>query len=379
MNHEDLLRETLESKAAGASTGLTLDDVRHSAATQRTRRRVAVGLAAAAVVVVVVPTAVLLRPDGNEPSPAPSPPATTAPTTPAPRSLDAIPQGRAPGITYLQDGTVHLPQGATVPLPAGKAEVTAFTGYHGGWLVAVGAGADRVSWYDGGGRKQTDGPGHGTFAVSEDGTQTAYPQSGAIHVGITSGMSDSEQTIPAGADQAWPIGFLRGGDLVYQAGDARVAITGRGTLHGMASAAAVSAADDLVAGVDSDGQTVVISGSGQVLLTAAQWSVSAFSVDGRYAAATDGASDAAGTSVAILDAQTGRVIAQHALPGNGVGIGPRAVMDLDGSLLVAATDGTTMGETVLRLDRDGILTRATDIFPLDGGSDSTCVTFATRP
>jgi hypothetical protein len=59
-------------------------------------------------------------------------------------------------------------------------------------------------------------------------------------------------------------------------------------------------------------------------------------------------------------------------------IGGRPVMDDDGSLLVAATSGN-LEQTVLRLDRDGTVTRATRVFPLAPSSDMEYVAFATRP
>lgn len=375
---EDLLRSSLRDKAREAHATLTLDDVRRGASARRRHagRRTAVLAAAAVLVAVGAPTAFLLRPSGNEPSPTPSP----APSA-TPKILRAIPQGRAPGITYLQDGTVHLPQGGgTVPLPVADAPVIQFSSYHGGWLVAQGAGGPgRVSWYDGTGAQQTDGPGYPSLAVSEDGTQTAYPQSGAIHVGITSGMGDGEQTVPAKAGDAWPIGFLRGGALVYQAGAAEVAIAGGDTLPELAIARAVSAEDDLVAGADRTGKTVVVSRSGHVEWTSADWIVDGFSLDGRYAAAIDETAGRAPSAVAILDAHTGRVVAQHVLTDHGVGLGDHAVMDVDGSLLVAATDANTLEQTILRLDRDGTVTRATQVFPPDGSNDTTYVVFAARP
>lgn len=390
-NPEDLLRDTLRAKAAGATVDLTFDEIRRNAGTQRRRatRRTALLAAAAVVVAVGAPTAFLLRPTDETPGPAPqptgSPTPTQAPTQPSTQTpnatLQSIPRGRPPGITYLQDGTVHLDQGGTVPLPAGTAPVNAFTSYHGGWLVAVGAGGPNlVSWYDGTGAKKSEGRGLGTFAVSEDGTRTAYPQSGAIHIGITSGMSDGEQTVPGKADTVWPVGFLRGDTLVYQASPNEVAVDGRGILPGITIARAVSAEDDLVAGEDRDGHTVVVSGSGHVQWQSSDWIVWGFSPDGRYAAATDWPPGGGSyTSVAILDARTGSVVAQHAVPDAPISIGPSPVMDVDGTLLVAVTDGNTLEETVLRLDRHSALTRATEVFPLDGGSDSTYVLFATRP
>lgn len=394
MNHEDLLRETLRTKADTASIDLTLDDVRRGARRRLGRRRATVALVAAAVLAAVaIPTAALLRDEGGPgPAPAPTrPPSTTlstappsaTPSTAPPASrhvLESIPQGRPPGITYLQDGIVHLGQGGTTPLPAGTAPVNAFTGYHGGWLVATGSGGpNRVAWYDGAGTKKSEGAGLGMFAVSEDGTRTAYPQADAIHIGITSGMSGAEQTVPGKADEVWPVGFLRGDALVYQAGPGTVAVLGGHALPMLSMARSVSATDDLVAGEDAGGKTVVVTGSGTVRWTSTTWTVWGFSTDGKYAAATNTATGESLSAIAILDAHTGRVVAQHDLPGAGVGIGPAPVMDVDGSLLIAATDGNTLGETVLRLDADGTMTRATKVFPLDGSSDSTYVIFATRP
>jgi hypothetical protein len=383
MNTEDLLRSTLRDKAQTAHSTLTLDDVRRGADARRRHagRRTALLAAAGVVVAIGAPTAFLLRPSDNAPSPAPSPtpPASTVPSA-TPKVLQAIAQGRAPGITYLQDGTVHFGDGSTTRLPDPKAPVSAFTSYHGGWLVATGGGEDRVRWYDNTGARASDGPGIGIFAVSEDGTQTAYAQSGAIHIGISSGMGEGEQTVSGrGALELWPVGFLRGGALVYQAGENHVAVIGGGTLPGMSIARAVSAEADLVAGEDRDGNTLVLTGSGHVAWTSKTWAVWQFSPDGRYASATDSPTGGDFSAVAILDARTGHVVAQHPLLANGISVDGHPLMDDDGSLLVPATDGNTLEQTVLRLDREGTLTRATEVFAQDPASDSSFVVFATRP
>jgi hypothetical protein len=276
---------------------------------------------------------------------------------------------------------VSFPDGSTARLPDPTAPVEDFTSYHGGWLVAVGGGESRVRWYDNTGALRSDGPAVPILAVSDDGTRTAYAQSGAIHIGISSGMGEGEQTLTGNADQLWPVGFLRGGALVYEAGERTVAVQDGPTLAQMDLASAVSAEADLIAGDDPDGNTIVLTGDGRVAWTSKTWAVSAFSPDGRYAAATSRNSSTGGDSstVAILDARTGRVVAQHALPEAPVSAGPPPVMDVDGSLLVAVTDGDTLEETVVRLDRDGTLTRATPVFPVSPSSDATYVVFATRP
>jgi hypothetical protein len=341
-------------------------------------RRVVVGLAAAAVVAVIVPTALSLRPEGSGVTPGASPSASPSDTaTPAHGALEDVPPGRAPGLTYVHAGTIHLSQGGTAALPDPTAPVSGFTGYHGGWLIAVGGGEERVRWYDGTGTRKSDGPAVGIFAVSADGSRTAYAQSGAIHIGITSGMGHGEQTVPAGAG-SWPVGFLRSGALVYQAGPNHARVTDGSAVPGMTIARAVSAEDDLIAGSDRQGNTVVVSPDGQVAWTST-WMVWGFSADGRYAAATNSPTGGDDSAFAILDAHTGAVVAQHdSLLGRDVALGSHPVMDVDGSLLVAATSGD-LEQTVLRLDRDGTLTRATEVFPLVPESDQEYVVFAARP
>jgi hypothetical protein len=392
MSTEDLLRDTLHAKADEAAARLTVDDVRRGVLEQRrhAHRRMVLVAAAAVLAAVAVPSALLLRPDDVTPSPAPSP-ATPSPSAPRPTpsssatsattgGLADIPGGRPPGISYLQDGTVHLAGGGSTQLPDPSAPVTAFTGYHGGWLVATGGGEDRVRWYDGTGTRKSDGPGFGAFAVSADGTRTAYAQSGALHIGITSGMGEGEQTVTCdAAATCQPVGFLRGDALVYQAGDHTVAVTAAGhPLPGMARARAVSAEADLVAGEDAAGNTVVLSGEGRRLWTSSEWAVWAISPDGRYAAATSSPSGGDTTEVAVLDARTGTVVARHDVLAAGLTVFT-PVMDVDDSLLVAASDGRTMAQTVLRLDRDGTLSRATDVLSPDPSSDADHVVFAARP
>ncbi|HEX7717578.1 MAG TPA: hypothetical protein VF416_09840, partial [Marmoricola sp.] len=293
-------------------------------------------------------------------------------------ALRLIPQGRPPGIPYLHAGTVHLPDGSTTDLPDPTAAVTDFTSYHGGWLVGVGSGDARVRWYDSTGARRSDGPGIGFFAVSDDGTRTAYAQSGEIHIGITSGMGNGEQTLAGDPQALRPVGFLRSGDLVYQAKETQVAVSDGSTIPGMVRAHAVSAEADLVAGEDAGGNTLVVAPDGSPAWTSDTWSVWAFSLDGRYAAATHTPTQPDYDAFAILDAHTGRVVAEHDTLPRHDAIGGSPVMDEDGSLLVPATSGN-LQQTVLRLDRDGTVTRATRLFGLAPSSDMEFIDFASRP
>ncbi len=150
------------------------------------------------------------------------------------------------------------------------------------------------------------------------------------------------------------------------------------TIPGMIRAHAVSAAADLVAGEDAGGNTVVVAGDGRQVWTSDTWSVWGFSADGRFAAATHTDAQPDYNAFAILDARTGRVVAEHDSLPRGDAIGGTPVMDEDGSLLVAATSGN-LQQTVLRLDRDGTLTRATRLFGPAASSDTEFIDFAARP
>ena len=52
--------------------------------------------------------------------------------------------------------------------------------------------------------------------------------------------------------------------------------------------------------------------------------------------------------------------------------------DLRRAVLVAVSSGN-LDQTILRLDRDGTVTRACEVFPLVPGTDMESILFATRP
>lgn len=126
-NHDDLtgtLSRELEERAheMDGST-LHLADVQGRARSIRRRRTAGAVAGAAAAVALIVPTAMLATHSNGRPEPAP-PVATQTPTPseptqsatpdghqPAPGVLDVrdLPTGAAPGIEYVQDGTLYLP------------------------------------------------------------------------------------------------------------------------------------------------------------------------------------------------------------------------------------------------------------------------------
>lgn len=398
MNHEELLRSTLQAKATEASDTLTFDAVRRGAerSRRRTRLRTTALVAATVLVAVGIPTAVLLQPTADAPSPAPSPtPTTSGSPSPAPSGspsptpthsdLATVRRGPDIAIPWMSNGVIHRPGARDVALPGGSWDD--FTNYHGGWLLS-----------GGGGVVQLGGDGHATqlaqtggrIAVSGDLMQTAFYADGKVRVGITTGMGEGEQSIPVRSpDETGPVGFLSRGRLVYNGLKGQILLLdpsdGSSSLGGLARASASTVNGDLIAGttVDNDGTAAVVSASGgKTLWTKPGWFTGQFSRDGRYLAAYQAATGGEFETVAILDARTGDVVTRsdapglHALPElAGPDMATGTAWDEGGSLLIPYRDGQTWA--ILRLTVHGTLTRATDVFAGTPFDDN--LLFAARP
>lgn len=274
---------------------------------------------------------------------------------------------------------MHFASGGTAVLPQ-AADVSAFAVYHGGWLLGS-AVMPGVQWYDNTGTLEQSGVGAYQLAASADGMRVAYRMGKEIRIGIASGMGEGEQRIPVGKSVGgWPVGFLSGGTLVYMAGDHVRADQAMTTPFpsSMALADAVSV-NDVVAGEDSQQRGMAWSArTGKTLWSDSKWVVSAFSADGRYAAASAQPS-AGGSEVAILDTQTGDVIAQHSLRDDEATVGGGGMaFDRDDSLLMVAVNSKE-DRAVLRLTTAGTLTRATPVLAFDIRHDPVGIVFATGP
>lgn len=307
-------------------------------------RRVGTALAAAAVVAVVVPTAVVLGSHQGSQAPAPAvsdtptvspspsvapppstPPTSTPPTSPAasgstsaPGSLlSTIPAGPTTTLTYLDpDGAMQNgPQ-----LPGGDynqsgGEVSAFTPYHGGWLVAY--DDSTLTQFTADGHSTTDHPGApATIVASDDGLQTAWQVGQDVYAGIASGMSDAEQHWTVGPS-AGLLGFLDGGPVV-STGQGYTVLTGpssRSTVHAAIAPTAVSQAAGAVGGVvgtvaQGDQQGALADAKSGAVYWTGSWRPLAFSPDGKYVAAIPVVDNGDASAIAILDARTGKVIAR---------------------------------------------------------------------
>jgi hypothetical protein len=327
---EQRLRSSLDRQAAGQSGhGADLADVLDRARRIRRRRTaLAVAAVAAAVVAVTVPAGVLVA---SHDTSAPPPPAgtvstvpTPGPTTPAPTAsgagLGGIAMGRPTTLTYLDPtGAMHHGQ----PLPGGDANqaggrVSAFTPYHGGWLVAY--DDSTMTQFGADGRSVADHPAGApatitaTITASEDGTQTAWQIGQDVYAGIASGMGDGQQHWTVGPS-AGLLGFLDGG-LVVSTGRGYTILTGpssRSTIDSVITPTAVSQAAGAVGGVvgtvaQGDQQGALADAKSGAVYWTGSWKPLAFSPDGKYAAAIPVVGDP--SAIAILDARTGRVIAR---------------------------------------------------------------------
>lgn len=385
MNHEQLLREALAAKATEASVDLTLDDIRRSAGRRRwqTRRRIGAVLAVAAALVVGIPVAILLRPAGDDasPAPAPSPTATTPTSSPWPEGLEGIARGKDAQVAYLHGREVHQPDGTTRRLPYGSSFVAAFTAYHGGWLLLDDVGGLRE--YDNTGalvlRSQT---GEAALAVSADQMRTAFVYDGHLHVGIATGMGQGESDLPVGND-AGLVGFL--GDSVVLNGypDSPHVVdpgTGRTTrVPGLERVWCMAAGADLVGGtIDSDGHGRVVSMNSARTLWTGDWVPEAFSPDGSHVLAVPVSSLNEPDEVAILDARTGTVLSRFRLAARDLAAAGRPAWEPSGdAVLFDVRETQATQQAVLRLAVDGTVTLATD--PVLSRGDMPEWVFTTQP
>jgi hypothetical protein len=359
MRTEELLREALRAKAAEATTGLTFEEIRRNgAAWRRAGRRTALVAAAAVVVAVGAPTAFLLRPGDETPSPTRQPTSSANPAPTRAAGFAGVPRGADPRVPYLHDGVVHEPDSSTLRLPTD--DVTQFTPYHGGWLTVSSTGA--ITEWDSTGTTQWVMDGENVLAVSADQLQTAYSVPGEIHVGIGTGMGNGEATYPVG--NARLVGFIADGVVVTGGERGHVGYIDHGTRHvvpNLSEADASASGSDLIGGLAPDGLSGrVVDLAGHVMWTS-DWQPRAFSPDGRFVAAVHGA-DGAAAGLAILDARTGDVVSQVLLGARGLAqVGRPVWEESDGAVLMQVQSETH--QAVLRLRRDGTIALASDVEP----------------
>jgi hypothetical protein len=408
MNPEDLLTDALRDRVERTDYPSTpLSTVAGRAGAIRARRRRTTSLAAAAAVaVVVVPGAVWLgrSPDGTaQPGGTLSSGPTGSPTeqtsAPAGSALEDLPLGSKPGIDYLVGDTYVTMNGDRITSPAFGTARTA-TPVRGGILTAEAHSPGQIGPFSLSrialvvdGNVQALGCGTASFAMSTDGTQSAYwladsctlGGGGKLYSGVNNTMGESGPgyfTTPAGAIDV-PVGIVQQGILINDVGADRgngpspLLVTWDGTttpLGGLGSVAGSDENNDVVSGsLNSDSNTgaVVDVPTGAVKWSAPGWQLGQFSNDGKYVLAQRLDASAGYT---IFDAVTGNRIVQLDPLGDDVVINQIA-WDFDDTLLAVASDGQQ--EAIVRFDLQGHVTRATATKPATDGTD--VYRLATRP
>jgi hypothetical protein len=140
MTEDRGLTEALQRRAdqLGTTHPLTFEDVQGKARGIRRRRTALSGLAAAAVLAVAAPIGLSLSGSddpGRTPDVAATEPASTG-VKDGVLTIDVDADGGEPGIPYLYDGAVHLPDGGTVPVAG---EWTGFDTLGDGFVVSDGS------------------------------------------------------------------------------------------------------------------------------------------------------------------------------------------------------------------------------------------------
>ncbi|MGO4256067.1 hypothetical protein [Marmoricola sp. RAF53] len=172
MSTEHDLTEALSHEAERftrkEAAAVSLDGVLARAGEIRRGRRLRATLAMAAVVLAVaVPVGIKVL---DDPAAPPRPPVPAVTPDPSPLSLDNLPTGQAPKVTYAEGGTLHDPDGGTFDLGARPSYLARFDGG-----VLIGAD-DRVRVQGVSGNSSGTRPLSGGFAVSPAGHVAAFAQ-----------------------------------------------------------------------------------------------------------------------------------------------------------------------------------------------------------
>jgi hypothetical protein len=371
---ETMLRDTLRSHAAGAPAGPDrATELGRARTIRRHRRQGLAALTTAAVVAIVVPVSMSLNQgEGPAPGPAghtPNPTAKPSPkrtATPAPRydSLASIPRGKDTALAYVgPDGMVHE-SGADTPLPGGTKSLTTFGEYRGDWVVTR---DPKTDVYDPSGKVIQSGPA-GEIKYSADRTEIAYRIGGTVYLSSRNTMGNAGAQPLTAPRNSSLLGFLPEGPAVTGGGKSLTVLgPSPKTVPLPLMPSAVSQSTGLVAG--TTGTVAQSNMSGAVtdpktgaLLWHNSWWPHSFSDDGKYVLATP-FDNGTPSSYAILDARTGKVIAQTPRM-KGVYLDIQAGWDGDTAVFTAF--GGTTQEAILTLDLQGNLSRASAVAPLKG-------------
>jgi hypothetical protein len=375
MNNTDDLTRSLQQQADRiGGHPIDFESVRGRARSIQRRRRVAAGAGVLAAVAVLAPIAVtgsgLLGSDDS------APPATEVPSPTPVGQVQAIgadaPRGEDPAVPWMDGTVLHQPDGATTDLGTAYHEVTP---YDGGWAV-VDLAEGTTSFLDGDGKARQTFAGH-SLAVSEDGKSLAsvlsatpedqdiglYPVSGLGPNGYLSSVVSASSVDLAGFTGAQEVAFTRTG-AQRQSGAWLTDWEHQRRLPGLINVQAASQVGGLVSGMTSIDElepgscsAVVVAATGQQRWETCDYTLEAFSPDGRYVIGTDDYHDGlGGSTVSILDATDGTVLVEYTT--RDIGFTGSSVWENSSTVLVTTyQDGLWYA---LRLGLDGTVTQALD-------------------
>ncbi len=391
---DDLTRSLREQADRIGGHPIDFESVRGRAHSIRRRRRLAAGAGVLAAVAVIAPIAVTAS-GGLSRSDDSVPPATEVPNPTPVGQVKAIgadaPRGADPSVPWMDGTVLHQPDGATTDLGKAYHEVTP---YDGGWAV-VDLVEGTTSFLDADGEVRQTFAGQ-SLAVTVDGeslasvlTATAgdqdvglYPVSGVGPGGYLSSVVSFDGTVDlAGFTGVQEVAYT----LTGAQGQSGAWLTDWAQeprrLRGLLNVEAASQATGVVSGLTSIDElepgscsAVVAAASGQHRWETCDYTLEAFSPDGRYVIGTEDYQDGlGGDTVAILDATDGTVLVEYTT--RDIGFTGAAVWETSSTVLVTTyQDGLWYA---LRLGLDGTVTQALE--PVRAGDVDNPWVFGLRP
>lgn len=352
------------------------DEVKGRARRIRRNRRITAGVAVAAALAVIVPVGLnaggaTQTKDDIQPAPSPNVPATLSRTT---LTLTGLSRGDAPGIEYFTPHGVVLPSGATWPL-ADSYQAVVWSEVDYRW-IALGPARDEVVYLSDDFEPQDSSPASGlgfTTTPERDYVSWAVPEKGAQTLQVRSTINRDEMTswtLPA-SPVVGPVGILGPDSVVYETETAQgptgvFLADSDGTTRVLPYVSALAA--DPVNGLISV-QTRVRDAGGcfgvveAATLTTAwetcDYKLGTFSPDGRFVMATSAQSDGLGpTSLSVLDARTGDLVAEFASAGRKIVTLIRPAWEAADTIVATASEGNVT--TMVRMGIDGTLEEVVD-------------------
>jgi len=380
MDDEKLARELRGRADEVTGAPLGLDDVKHTASAIR-RRRVATAVGAAAVVVALALPVGLTMVDRDSATSDPAPAAPDPDPTPtgpvAARLTTDAPDGGAAETSYTWGDVVHEADGDEVRLP----EVyDAFAPFGYGWLgVTYGENAGQLTVLDAEGSVVDTFLGGLGIAASGDGTLTAFSDAeGGIGTKGTADsavveldppgrpMKDVDVVAVVGSEsctreEGCSVYFNEFGDL---GGAYRIQENGKIWQYTLFSKLLGAAPDGRVAGLVSASDDGSCSGvfdrAERRLWETCDYTLGAFSPDGTYVIGRPAYLDGVGDGlVAILDAETGEMVAEFSNDRRGQAFVRDAVWETDRTLLATVFQQGEWG--LMRMTDLGELEKVEDL------------------